>query len=54
MSGRDDPDAIGGHQTRGRAAIVEFNGRTIARIAAFMNGKELARATGRWPPGPGD
>jgi steroid delta-isomerase-like uncharacterized protein/uncharacterized protein (TIGR02246 family) len=33
-----------------RAAIVETKNGTIARITAFMNGKELAQAVGQWPP----
>jgi uncharacterized protein (TIGR02246 family) len=33
-----------------RAAIFEVSGGKIARIAAFMNGKELAQAVGQWPP----
>jgi len=33
-----------------RALVVEVKGGKIARIAAFMNGKELAQAVGQWPP----
>jgi steroid delta-isomerase-like uncharacterized protein len=33
-----------------RAAIVETKNGKVARITAFMNGKELAQAVGQWPP----
>jgi uncharacterized protein (TIGR02246 family) len=33
-----------------RASIVEMRNGKIARITAFMNGKELAQAVGQWPP----
>jgi uncharacterized protein (TIGR02246 family) len=33
-----------------RAAIVQLKGGRVSRIAFFMNGKELAEATGQWPP----
>jgi len=36
-----------------RAVLVEVKRGRIARIAAFMNGKELAQAVGQWPPRPG-
>lgn len=32
-----------------RAAIVEVKNGKIARITAFMNGRELAQAVGQWP-----
>ncbi len=34
-----------------RAAIVQLNDAKVTRIAAFMNGKELAEAVGQWPLG---
>ena len=33
-----------------RAAIVHVSDGRIARMTAFMNGKELAQAAGQWPP----
>lgn len=33
-----------------RALIVQIANGKIERISAFMNGKELAEATGQWPP----
>jgi uncharacterized protein (TIGR02246 family) len=33
-----------------RAAIVQVKDGKLARISAFMNGKELAQAVGQWPP----
>lgn len=36
-----------------RAAIVHVKEGKIARLAAFMNGKELAQAVGQWPPSAG-
>jgi steroid delta-isomerase-like uncharacterized protein len=33
-----------------RGMILEVRGARISRIAAFMNGKELAEAVGQWPP----
>jgi ketosteroid isomerase-like protein/predicted SnoaL-like aldol condensation-catalyzing enzyme len=36
-----------------RAAIVRLKDGKIARLSAFMNGKELAEAAGQWPPGVG-
>jgi ketosteroid isomerase-like protein len=35
-----------------RAAIVQVRDGKIARLTAFMNGKELAQAVGQWPPRP--
>jgi hypothetical protein len=35
-----------------RAAIVEIKDSKIARIRAFMNGRELAQEVGQWPPRP--
>lgn len=32
-----------------RAAVFQFKGRKLIRSAFFMNGKELAEATGQWP-----
>jgi len=33
-----------------RAAIFQVKGGRLAGISAFMNGKEIAQAVGRWPP----
>ncbi|HLQ37966.1 MAG TPA: nuclear transport factor 2 family protein, partial [Planctomycetota bacterium] len=33
-----------------RAAIFQLRGEKLARIACFMNGKELAEAVCQWPP----
>ena len=33
-----------------RALIVRIKNGKMARVTAFMNGKELAHAVGRWPP----
>jgi uncharacterized protein (TIGR02246 family) len=33
-----------------RALVVRIKDGKMARVTAFMNGKELAQAVGRWPP----
>ena len=33
-----------------RAAIIQVKEGKLARMSMFMNGKELAEATGQWPP----
>jgi ketosteroid isomerase-like protein len=33
-----------------RAAIVHVKDGKLARVSAFMNGKEIAEAVGQWPP----
>ncbi len=35
-----------------RAWIFEIRAGALARVSAFMNGKELAEAVGQWPPRP--
>jgi steroid delta-isomerase-like uncharacterized protein/uncharacterized protein (TIGR02246 family) len=43
--------ASGRPVTLHRALLVQFAGGKIARVKAFLNGKELAQAAGQWPPG---
>jgi steroid delta-isomerase-like uncharacterized protein len=35
-----------------RALVMEFAAGKLARLSVFMNTKELAEATGQWPPRP--
>jgi ketosteroid isomerase-like protein len=35
-----------------RALVMELAGGKVARMSVFMNTKELAEATGQWPPRP--
>src|SRR5262249_39198906 len=42
-------EASGGEFTVHRAVLAQVRDGKIARLSAFMNGKELAQATGQWP-----
>jgi ketosteroid isomerase-like protein len=44
--------ASGSPFTVHRALAMEMRAGKVVRMMAFMNGKELAQATGQWPPAP--